>query len=66
MIEALNKRPGVVFWQEPAEDASEPAILIRVYPGVLELMQSGRFIHINTDCVNEFIKALREATKQEE
>lgn len=62
-----TKQETVTFWQEPTADdgcaIGELAIVMTIYSDVVEMRQGKRFIQVTNACLDEFIKAIRQAKK---
>jgi hypothetical protein len=56
---------GRVLWQEGTDDMpiAEPALLITGNADIVTVEQEGRYINLNYESVDEFIKVLREIKK---
>jgi hypothetical protein len=64
MIQRVPKQGSFVFWQDhPKEGIGEPAILLKKYSDVLEVQQGKHEILITLECMEEFIKAIRQTMK---
>jgi hypothetical protein len=59
MLDKIENK-SIAFWQEP-----EQAIILKRWNGSIELVQENRTIIIDQDCIDEFIKAIRQCVKME-
>lgn len=48
-----------IVWQENSGGVPEPAIYVRRYDDVLQLLQEDRTIHLSPESLEPFIKAMR-------
>ena len=65
MVAKLSGKNHIVVWQQPVEECiGEPAIVLTVYGGTIELKQGVIEIMITTECVPDLIKALKLATRE--